>query len=146
MDCSSGPAARRTPRGGGGRKTLVGSDGPPPRAPPAMIWFVAIVLLIGVALALQAGLVAFAGYVLLGVYLLSRYLARQWVTNLSAGRKCDHSPREIGESTEVVLTLTNVGQLPIAWVLVEDLIPELSLRQRPARLGIKGKRLQVASL
>ena len=38
-------------------------------------WLVVIVALIGLALALQAGLVAFAGYVLLGVYLLSRYLA-----------------------------------------------------------------------
>jgi uncharacterized protein (DUF58 family) len=111
-----------------------------------MLWFILIVFLIGLALALQAGLVAFAGYVLLGVYLLSRYLAKQWVTNLSAERQCDHSPREIGESTEVVLTLTNTGQLPIAWVLVEDLIPDLSLRQRPARLSTKGKRLQVASL
>lgn len=111
-----------------------------------MIWLVVTVALIGLALALQAGLVAFAGYVLLGVYLLSRYLARRWVADLSAARTCDAAPREVGESTEVVVRLTNTGQLPIAWVLVEDLIPDLSLRQRPARLTVKGKRLQVVSL
>src|SRR5437764_8338068 len=110
-----------------------------------MIWFVAIIFLIGLALALQAGLVAFAGYVLLGVYLLSRYLARRWVTDLSAERKCDHDPREVGESVEVQVTLTNTGTLPIAWVLVEDLIPEFALR-KPTRLSVKGKRLQVARL
>ncbi len=111
-----------------------------------MIWLLAIALLVGLALALQAGLVAFAGYVLLGVYLLSRYLARRWVHDLKAERKCEAAPREIGESTEVAVTLTNTGGLPILWVLVEDLIPDLATRQKPARLSVKGKRVQVASL
>lgn len=111
-----------------------------------MIWLVVILILIGLAIALKAGLVAFAGYVLLGVYLLSRYLARRWVHDLAAERSCDATPREIGESTEVAVTLTNKGGLPILWVLVEDLIPDLSLRQKPVRMAVKGKRLQVASL
>lgn len=110
-----------------------------------MIWFVVILFLIGLALALQAGLVAFAGYVLLGVYLISRYLARRWAEDLAAERKCDASPREVGESLEVVVTLRNTGTLPILWVLVEDLIPEHALR-RPTRLSIKGKRLHVVNL
>src|SRR5436305_634087 len=109
-----------------------------------MLWLLAIALLVGVALALQAGLVAFAGYVLLGVYLLSRYLAQRWVHDLKAERTCDAAPREIGESTEVAVTLTNTGGMPILWVLVEDLIPELSTRQKPPRLSVKGKRVQVA--
>ncbi|MCE9562285.1 MAG: DUF58 domain-containing protein [Planctomycetes bacterium] len=111
-----------------------------------MIWFVGIVLLLGLALALQAGLVAFAGYVLLGVFLVSRFLARRWVHDLHAERHCDANPREVGESTEVVVTLTNTGGLPILWVLVEDLIPDLATRQKPSRLTVKGKRLQVVSL
>ena len=110
-----------------------------------MIWFVVILFLIGLSLAMQAGLVAFAGYVLLGVYLLSRFLARQWAENLSAERECDNSPREVGQSAEVVVTLRNRGALPILWVLVEDLLPEQALR-RPTRLAVKGKRLQVANL
>ena len=77
-----------------------------------MIWFLAIVFLLGLALALQAGLVAFAGYVLLGAYLVSRYLARRWAANLSADRACDATPREIGESAEVVVTLRNRGGDP----------------------------------
>lgn len=111
-----------------------------------MIWFLALALLLGLALALQAGLVAFAGYVLLGVYLVSRFVARRWVTDLHAERLCDASPREVGASVEVVVTLTNRGALPILWVLVEDLVPDRTTRQRPARLAVKGKRLQVASL
>jgi uncharacterized protein (DUF58 family) len=111
-----------------------------------MIWFLVILVLLGLALALKAGLVAFAAYVLLGVYLLSRYLARRWVHDLQADRKCDASPREIGESTDVLVTLSNSGALPILWVLVEDLVPDFSLRQKPSRLSIKGKRVQVATL
>ncbi|HUR55064.1 MAG TPA: DUF58 domain-containing protein, partial [Gemmataceae bacterium] len=111
-----------------------------------MIWFLAIALLLGLALALQAGLVAFAGYVILGVYLLSRYLAKEWVTHLTAERKCDADPREVGQSTEVTITLANTGKLGIPWVLVEDLIAEHTLRQRPPRLVVKGKRIQVANL
>lgn len=111
-----------------------------------MIWFLVIVLLLGLALALKAGLVAFAGYVLLGVYVLSRYLARRWVHDLSAIRNCAATPREIGESTEVSVSLSNSGSLPILWVLVEDLLPDYSLRQKPARLNVKGKRIQVVNL
>lgn len=111
-----------------------------------MIWVLALALLLGVALALQAGLVAFAGYVILGVYLLSRYLAKQWVTHLTADRKCDAAPREVGEATEVTITLTNTGKLGIPWVLVEDLIAEHTLRQRPPRLAVKGKRIQLVQL
>ena len=111
-----------------------------------MIWFLVLFLLIGVAVALKAGLVAFAGYVLLGVYLLSRYLARRWVHDLSAKRVCDATPREVGESTEVTVTLTNTGALPIAWVLVEDLVPDFAVKARTPRLTVKGKRVHVVAL
>lgn len=110
-----------------------------------MIWFVAILAVIGLALALQAGLVAFAGYVLLGAYAVSRFLARRWADDLSAVRRCDNAPREIGESIEVVVILTNGGSLPILWVLVEDLLPERMLA-RPKRLGVKGKRVHLVAL
>ncbi|MBX9623037.1 MAG: DUF58 domain-containing protein [Gemmataceae bacterium] len=110
-----------------------------------MIWLLVILLLIGLALALQAGLVAFAGYVLLGAYLLSRYLARRWAADLAAERACDASPREIGGAAEVVVTLTNTGPLPILWVLVEDLLPE-GMLARPKRLGVKGKRVKAVNL
>jgi uncharacterized protein (DUF58 family) len=111
-----------------------------------MWWFAVLLLLIGVAIALKAGLVAFAGYALLGVYLLSRFLARKWVRDLTATRECDASPREVGESTEVSVTLTNTGALPIAWVLVEDLVPDFAVKARTPRLTVKGKRTHVVAL
>jgi len=110
-----------------------------------MRWLLVAVAITVVALVMQAGLVAFAGYVLLGVYLLSRTLARRWAENLAADRKCPTDPREVDESVEVVVTLRNTGALPILWVLVEDLLPERLLR-RPTRLDVKGKRVRVVAL
>ena len=82
-------------------------------------WLWIILALTGLALVLQAGLVAFAGYVLLGVYLLSRYLAKSWIGQLEAIRTVDQTPREVGETIEVVVKLKNTGKLPIGWLLVE---------------------------
>lgn len=109
-----------------------------------MRWLIGIVALLGLALALQAGLVAFAGYVLLGVFLLSRYLARSWITNLAADRACDAAPREIGESADVAVRVRNTGNLVIPWVLTEDLIPEQAVLQK--RVTFKGGRLRVLFL
>lgn len=109
-----------------------------------MRWLLIILFLIGLAIALQAGLVAFAGYVLLGVYLLSRYLARRWAEDLAAERHCDREPREVGDTLEVSILLRNTGTLPILWVLVEDLLPERSFRR--SRFSVKGKRIQVVNL
>lgn len=111
-----------------------------------MIWLFVFALLVGGALALKAGLVAFAGYVVLGVYLLSRWLARKWVHALEAERTCDNAPREIGESAEVRVTVTNAGALPVAWVLLEDLLPDFALKARAPRLTVKGKRVHVVTL
>mgnify|MGYP002381983671 CR=1 FL=1 len=110
-----------------------------------MRWLLVAVALTVVALVMQAGLVAFAGYVLLGVYVLSRYLARRWAEDLSAERKCSTDPREVGDAVEVSVTLRNAGAIPILWVLVEDLLPEGVLR-RPTRLEVKGKRVRVVGL
>jgi uncharacterized protein (DUF58 family) len=110
-----------------------------------MRWFLIALFLIGLALALQAGLIAFAGYVLLGIYLISRWLARRWAEDLSAERTCTAEPHDIGETLEVVVTLRNTGNLPILWVLVEDLLPEWAMRRSP-RLTVKGKRIHVVNL
>ena len=105
-----------------------------------------LVALLGLALVLQAGLVAFAGYVVLGVLLLSRYLAREWIGKLSADRKLDTRHREIGETAEVVIRVNNGGKLPIAWVLVEEMLPTDFLYKNPRKLSVKGGRIRVLFL
>ncbi len=105
------------------------------------LWFV--LALIGASLALQAGLVAFAGYVLLGVLLLTRYLAKAWITHIEGSRECQAGPLQVGDSVDVIVKLKNTGTLPIGWLLVEDMLLESALRQRPPRVNIQGRRITV---
>jgi uncharacterized protein (DUF58 family) len=99
-------------------------------------WLIVIVALIGLALALKAGLVAFAGYVILGVLLLSRFLAKSWITHLEAEREVPEGQRQIGDTVPVEVKLTNTGKVPIGWLLFEDMLPEFAFRARPARISI----------
>ena len=112
---------------------------------PKMRWLILLIMLIGAALALQAGLVAFAGYVLIGVYLLSRYLAKAWVTNLDVETHCPNEPLEVGDVAEVVIRVRNLGSIPIGWLLVEEMLPESALK-RPPRISVQGRRIQILFL
>jgi uncharacterized protein (DUF58 family) len=111
-----------------------------------MRWLLGILLMLAVALVIQSGLLAYCAYVLLGVFLFSRLLVRHGLNRVSARRTCEPREVESGDRVEVEITLRNNGPLPIPWVLLEDLLPEFALAQRPPRLRVKGKRLQIRLL
>ena len=111
-----------------------------------MKWFLGALLLLLAALLLESSLLAYAMYVLLGLLLLSRWLARSWIGSLSATRTCKQLTADIGDRVAVQLTITNDGGLPVPWVLAEDLLPQYALGKRFPRIKIKGKRLQIAML
>ena len=109
--------------------------------------FLLLAAVLVAALVLQAGLLAFAMYVLIGVLLLSRSLAKKWVSALEAVRECAATePVEVGATVEVKVRLVNTGRTRVAWVLVEDLFPEHYLRQKPPRVRIKGRRMRLCSV
>ena len=109
-----------------------------------MKWFLGASLLLIIALVFHLGLLAYAMYGLLGVMLLSRFLARTWSEHLSARRECNRLSAGIGETVAVVITIENHGALPIAWLLVEDMLPRHALVHDPPNLRVKGRRLQLA--
>jgi uncharacterized repeat protein (TIGR01451 family) len=111
-----------------------------------MRWFLGSLLLLSLALALQLGLLAYAMYALLGVMLLSRFLARSWAENLTATRECNRLSANVGETVAVVVSIANQGPLPVAWVLIEDLLPREALIYEPPALRVVGRRLQLALL
>src|SRR6266446_1517796 len=108
-----------------------------------MRWLLGILLMLAAALVIQSGLLAYSMYVLLGVFLFSRLLVRHGLNRVSARRVCGPNEVESGDRIEVEVSLHNCGPLPIPWVLLEDLLPEFALAQRPPRLRVKGKRLQI---
>ncbi len=121
-----------------------------------MKWFLGAGLLLLVALVLESGLLAYSMYVLLGLLIVSRGLARSWVGNLEATRRVSLGrageraagdlTAEIGDRVTVSVTVRNRGVLPVPWVILEDLLPKAALDKRMPRLRVKGKRMRVATI
>ena len=108
-----------------------------------VLWAIALLL---VGYALDAGLLVYAMYALLGVLLISRFVAREWVDHLAAERECTHATAEVGDKAGVAVTVTNTGSWPIAWLLMEDAISREALEQRPPRLKVEGARTLLVRL
>jgi uncharacterized protein (DUF58 family) len=111
-----------------------------------MKWFLGAILILLTALVLESGLLAYSMYVLLAVMVISRVLARSWIGHISATRKCEQLTAEIGDEVPVEVKVRNSWWLPVPWVLLEDLLPRQALDQKPPRLRVKGKRLQICML
>ena len=112
-------------------------------------WLLAAAVLVLAGLAIESGLLAYAGYVLLALLGVSRWLARAWVEGLSATRAVsagDSLALEIGERFSVEVTIRNQGPLPVPWLLVEDNLPSAALDPRFPKLRVKGRRIAVAML
>jgi uncharacterized protein (DUF58 family) len=111
-----------------------------------MRWFAGAILLLAIALTFGLGLLAYAMYVLLAVMLVSRVLSRTWIENIAADRECNRLSANIGDRVAVVINLRNRGVLPIAWLLMEDLLPASALIHEPPNLRPEGRRLQLTML
>jgi uncharacterized protein (DUF58 family) len=111
-----------------------------------MKWYIGAGLVLLAALLLESGLLAYAMYVLFGVLVVSRLLARSWIGNVKATRRCEVTTAEVGDLVPVRVTVRNDGKLPVPWVLLEDLLTRQALEQRPPRLKVKGRRFSIALL
>lgn len=109
-------------------------------------WLLATLVILAAALAIESGLLAYAMYVLLGVMLLSRLLARDWLGRITATRKVDAVEAEVGDVVAVKLTINNNGSIPVPWMLLEDLLPPSAIRQKPPRLTLDGRRFKLGVL
>ena len=111
-----------------------------------MRWYLAAGLVLGVAVLLGLGWLAYAMYVLAGVMVISRWLARSWANHLVAHRECNRTTVNVGDTVAVVLSVSNSGRLSVPWLLVEDQLPAEALIERPPRIVVVGRRLQLVTL
>ena len=111
-----------------------------------MRWYLGAILLLVAGLVFNLGLLVYAMYALLGVMLVSRYLARQWIENVSATRECNRLTAQIGDKAAVVVTVRNEGRLPVGWLLLEDSVPGDALVQRPPRIKLERRRFAILQL
>jgi uncharacterized protein (DUF58 family) len=103
-----------------------------------MKWVLGIVVLLLVGLVFHLNLLVYAMYVLGGVLLLGRFLARTWTENLVARRLAVDSVCEIGDSVRMSVELENRGRLSVPWILLEDSIPITALHGARPRLEVDG--------
>ena len=87
-----------------------------------MKWFVGAILLLVVALIFDLSLLTYAMHALLGLMVVSRLLARAWSENLESQRQCDKLTANVGDIVTISIKIANRSKLPIAWVLMEDLL------------------------
>jgi uncharacterized protein (DUF58 family) len=109
-----------------------------------MNWFITAILFLLVSLAFGLSLPAYAMYVLLGIMLTSRWLARHWIESLSAERECNRYVANVGNMVAVVVVVRNSSRLPVAWTLIEDLLPRRAITYQPPSLQVVGRRMQLA--
>lgn len=106
-----------------------------------MRWLPGAILLLIIGVVFQLGLLVYAMYALLGVILLSRWLARHWIDNVTARRDSNRHEVEIGDRVAVIVNLENTSRLPVPWLLVEDSLPRDALACRPPKLKVEGRRV-----
>ncbi len=111
-----------------------------------MRWVLGAIALLIVGIAFQLGLLVYSMYALLGVILLSRFLAHQWIEQLSATRECNRDVVEIGDRVAVVVEINNGSALPVPWLLLEDALPREALAEKPPRLKVDGRRIALMQI
>jgi uncharacterized protein (DUF58 family) len=103
-----------------------------------MKWVLGITVLLVLGLVFHLNLLVYAMYVLGGVLLLGRFLARSWTENLVARRVAVDSVCEMGDTVRISVELENKGRLTVPWVLLEDSIPIAALHGMRPRLQVDG--------
>src|SRR5688572_19369438 len=111
-----------------------------------MNWFVGILLLLVAAFALGLSAPAYVAYVLIGLLVVSRLLARQWIGQVVATRELHRESAQVGELVAVSITLENRGRWTVPWVLAEDLVFWPPGIPGPPPVVVKGQRLKIAML
>ncbi|HIG27721.1 MAG TPA: DUF58 domain-containing protein [Verrucomicrobiales bacterium] len=111
-----------------------------------MRWLAGMIFILIVGMVFQLGLLVYAMYVLLFLQLINRMISSRWIRCVSAVRSCDREKVEINNTIEITVTLRNEGNLPIIWLLVEDLLPHDALAHRPPRLEVNGRRMAITYL
>jgi uncharacterized protein (DUF58 family) len=110
------------------------------------LWIVGVGLLLVVAVVLRLSLLAYTAYVLAGLLVVSRLLARAWIGQVVATRELHRSQIEVGELIAVSVTLENRGRWPVPWVLAEDLVFWPPGIPGPPPVVVKGQRMKLSLL
>lgn len=111
-----------------------------------LAWLAAGSALVLLGMIAGASLWLYAAYAAVAVAAGNHFLARAWSQNPLATRRTGPLEVESGAVVPIEIKVTNRGRIPIAWLLVEDLLPRSALLYNPPALGVEGERLKLMYL
>lgn len=111
-----------------------------------LAWLAAGSALVLLGMIAGASLWLYAAYAAVAVAAGNYFLSRAWSQNPQATRRTGPLEVEVGAVVPIEIKVTNRGKIPIAWLLVEDLIPRSALLYNPPALGVEGERLKLMFL
>ncbi|HMP78189.1 MAG TPA: DUF58 domain-containing protein [Pirellulaceae bacterium] len=111
-----------------------------------MRFFIGLLLLTIACIALQLELLVIMLVLLAVLYLATRRTSHYWAHAVTATRRCNRTIAEVGDVAQVDVALSHTSNLPIVWLLIEDLIPPDSFGKPHSPLVIDGDRVRVLKL
>lgn len=111
-----------------------------------MKWAVAAVVVLIIGFIFNLGVLVYAMWALLALLLATRWLTSRWTAAPKAIRVVSRTTAEIGNLVEVEISITNEGRFPIAWALIEEILPPGAISEHGRRLKLIGERLTVTRL
>lgn len=111
-----------------------------------MKWWIGTICLIVAATALQLHLLALATAIVSGTWFLSRLVTARWTHAVTGHRKLSVETCDVGDSIVVRIEVANPTNVPILWMLLEDLLSPQSIATGNPALVVQGKRVGVESL
>lgn len=109
-------------------------------------WMAGVAALVLLGMVAGASLWLYAAYAAVAMIAGNHILARAWSTNAVAHRRTGPLEVEVGATVPIEVVVENRGSVPIAWLLVEDLLPRGALQYDPPALGVEGSRLRLMLL
>ncbi len=108
-----------------------------------MKWLMAGILLFILAAAFDLSLLVYAIYAIVAILLVSRLATRTWSDNVCSTRQISATTAKEGDQVTIQIEITNRSKWPIAWMLIEDLLPSTSFTSKLPALEISGKRIDI---
>lgn len=134
------------PRGNGGPRATTRDGRGAGEAVGVLGWMAGAAALVLLGMVAGASLWLYAAYAAVAIVAGNQMLSRAWSANAVAARRTGPLEVEVGATVPVEVVVENRGRTPIAWLLVEDLLPRSALQHQPPALGVEGDRLRLMLL
>lgn len=99
-----------------------------------------------VAALLNLTLLVYAVFSILSVLVISRWVTARWAQDVTATRAAIADQVEVGDTVSVAVDVVHVGTLPIAWVLVDDMLEKKATHAKVPAIKVNGDSIAITQM